>query len=122
VQDNDNNIPLQLTNFPALRNQCLLRHWSQPDVGFSREEYDDISLRWRQWARVHRADEGTNEGLGIMQRDLDSLATDVPKWATLAAWLAPESAVGHAPSLVEDITRRALSGSLGTNKGSSRPS
>ncbi|MEB3197708.1 MAG: hypothetical protein VKP62_10940 [Candidatus Sericytochromatia bacterium] len=121
---------LLLPNFPALRVECVERLRREPCVGFTELEIQVLCGLFASAARAHilspryqgptgrkgHRDWRDNEGLVIINRDLEELPQIVPKWTLLFSWLAPESAISHCPDLVAEIASLMLSGKLALHK------
>lgn len=115
--DNPSSDRMVLPNFVALREQCHERHWVDPRAMFDSQELDVITELFGEAShRFTTAHPGTDwrecTGLGIVMRDLEYSNVAIPKWATLAAWLAPESAASSAPELVYALAHLALNNRL----------
>lgn len=115
-------LPLVMTNFQSLRIECIARFWKEPTKTFSSQEFNTMCKLFSLAAKEHilsqhyqgptaktgHRDWRDNEGLVIINRDLEELPEELPKWLAIATWLAPESAVSRCPDLVEKIVRLAL--------------
>lgn len=119
-------VPLTMTNFQSLRVECLARFWQEPTKTLDPQEFKVVCRLFALAAREHilgphyqgptsktgHRDWRDNEGLVIINRDLEELPMELPKWLMLASWLTPESAVSHCPDLVDQIVRLALTDQL----------
>lgn len=123
---NPHDTPLVMTNFQSLRIECITRFWQEPAKTFSPQEFNTMCRLFSLAARDHilsqhyqgptaktgHRDWRDNAGLVIINRDLEELPVELPKWLAIASWMTPESAVSHCPDLVEKIVRSALSNTL----------
>jgi len=111
----------RMTDFYGLRVRCIEKMWQEPSVRWSHQELVAINeLILDYAAKLSRENLLTNHdwrdnpGLRILTRDLEELPDelDLPKWASLSQWLAPESVAGSAPELIASIAKLALSNRL----------
>ena len=109
----------KVTDFVGLRCLCIRQMWLHPTEDWSGSELLAIGRMMKDYTnreslegRYVNADWRDNEGLSIINRDLAELGTQIPKWASLVSWLAPESAAQHAPAFVAQLAQLALSKQL----------
>lgn len=117
-----------IINFAGLRQLCLTRFWQDAEANptkgpsvFEARDKTALATLFSKAIEIHRSQEDnplgydwrSNEGLLIIQRDIDSLEVPMSKWALLASWCTPESAAGHCPQLVSDIVLSCIKGTLG---------
>lgn len=103
------------TNFACLRDRAIQKMWLEPLVMWTMEERAQIDrllkeevATWRQSGNLPSGDWREISSVYLVHRDLNDLATALPKWASLAAWLAPEYALSGQPWLIEKICKLAL--------------
>lgn len=105
-----------LPNFQELRRQCIERLWKYPVEQWSRSDHAGIKRIAGDYASKHRRpkreDWEFDPCIQAIARDVEDAEPPIPKWACLAAWLAPEGAATLNPELISRIAIEALSGKL----------
>ena len=135
------NVPDRMVDFQGLRMLCLERARLCPNTLWTREEteaakqiffrhvrqYLDHVVSTPDWPKVvaervrlkvenpHVPDWRECPGFCIYSRDVDEISEEfeMPKWAALASWLAPESIAGSAPNFIAELAQLAVFGTLG---------
>lgn len=113
---------LAITDFAGLRILCFDRLWQEPLATFTEAESEalgDLFAHYtKAWQRANfSAETGTpdwreNPGYRVFIRDFEDLPLEVPKWALLAGWLAPESVALAAPEFIAHAAKLALANQL----------
>jgi len=111
--------PNTITNFTYLRSLCLQQLLKDPLGAWSDRELHKIGELLQEHAgnlakqrKLVNDDWRENQGLCILNRDLEELEVDIPKWVSLVSWLTPESVAGSYPELIDRIAKLALSRTL----------